>query len=78
MKKIKEKLKTKSKHSDNSENITFLKSENFKIYIFCQKKCYYLCQMTRLVLYQSSPVHPVLESRGGTLSVMEEENEENP
>ena len=29
----------------------------------------YFCQLRRLVFDQSSPLHPVSESRGGTLSV---------
>ena len=33
------------------------------------------CQLRRLVFDQSSPVQPVSESRGGTLSVTEEDDE---
>ena len=33
----------------------------------CRKKCYF--QLRRIVLDQSSPVHPVSESRGGGVSV---------
>ena len=35
----------------------------------------WFCQLRRIVFYQSSPVHPVSESRGGGLSVMEKDRE---
>ena len=47
-----------------------------KIFLFRREKKMLLsqfCHLRRLVFNQSSPVHPVSESRGGGLSVKEED-----
>ena len=47
------------------------KNENFKNIYIAKKNAvlFKFCKLRKLVFDQSSPVHPVNESRGGTLSV---------
>ena len=52
----------------------------FSKYFFCKKKKLLFsqfCQLVRLVFDQSSPLHPVSDFRGGSLSVTQEEQEHN-
>ena len=56
-----------------SQEITFFLILKFLTYFLLLKEMLfpYFCQLRRLVFDQSSPVQPISESRGGSLSVTE-------